>query len=302
MPALNLQSVTTSRKYLATPGEAREATREATPEAVKRHVRRRATAPKTERQAALLGAAPKRLPAPARSSAEVASNLHDRAKRQAQAAKVARVALGLRALAVAAERLRAIPGGGAAADTLLRSLDAMVNRGGKLYADANKLKRTAPPPQVGWAFLVSIAPWALRGVGAAVTAARVGLSRFGPGLVANARTAASFVAGKVGPLLAKAKNIPGVATVAALAVKAFKVAGLALGIGSAAAALTPGGRSKLKEGGRRAFKAVKEGRPGAALAEGAAGVVDGAATSAATVAPKWLPWAAGALLAAKVLL
>jgi hypothetical protein len=246
------------------------------------------------------------------SAAGVVVNAAMQAKQHARATEIARTAMGLRSIAIAAEALRKIPGGGPAADTLLRSLDAAVNKGGKVKVKGGKLVREKPnlrpdgQVEVGfWGAILTVAPYAMKLVGPAIAAAKSGLAKFGPALVSNVATAASWVGGKVAPLLEKAKSIPGVATAAAYATKALKVAGAALGIGTAAAALTSSGRAKLKEGAKRAYNIAKTGV--SSVAEGAAA----SASEAADAVPKpgwWetaktvAPYAIGAFLAAKVLL
>ena len=251
------------------------------------------------RQAQLLGA-----DAPPSATAVVTAAANT-AQANAKAAQVAKTAMGLRALAVTAEALRQLPGGGEAADTLLRSLDAAVNKGGQIAVTDGKLVRKKPKPEVGFAFpaIMTVAPFAMRAIGPAVAAARAGLARFGPALLANARTAASFVAGKVGGLLEKAKSIPGYEKVAGLVKKGLVVAGAALGIGTAAAAMTSAGRAKLKEGAKRAYAIARTGTE--TIAQGAAA---SGGQAAQAIAPDWLstfreyaPWALGALAAFKVL-
>ena len=222
------------------------------------------------------------------------------AQKAAARAKVARTALALRNLAIAAEAMRRLPGGGAAADGLLAILDRAVNKGGQFYIQNGKLERTLPPPQVGWAFLVSVAPWAMRGVGAAVTAARVGIGRFGPALVGNLRTGAAFVASKVGPLLAKAKENPAFQRVAGLAGKALTAAGVLLGLQGAAKIVMPGAAAEVEQA---AAAAVRKARRGAAQAADKAGNLANRAADAAAAIPeaassalKWGAAAAAALL------
>ena len=237
----------------------------------------------------------------------VAVQMHEQAKREAQKAEVARMSLALRAMATAADRLRAIPGGGPAADGILATLDAMINKGGRLYVNetTGRLVRQSPPPQVGWAWLLSVAPWAMRGISAAATAAKVGLARFGPGLIRNARTAMGFVTTKVGGLLAKAAKLPGVSSVVGLAKRALGIAGTALGISSLVSAVTPEGRKKAREGAGRAWEQAKQGNYIEAVKEAAAAPFEGAAASAPSVAkaivPTWVWWAGGGLLAVKLL-
>lgn len=245
------------------------------------------------------------------SAASVIVNTAQEAKKTARAAEIAQTAMGLRSLAIAANALRQLPGGGAAADTLLRALDASVNKGGKIAVKEGKLVRKKPnlkadgSVEVGFVgAILSVAPWAMRAVGPAVAAARSGLAKFGPALVGNVATAASWVAGKVAPLLEKAKAIPGVAAAASLAKKAFGVASAALGVGTVIAAVTPKGREKLKEGARRAYSIAKTGV--SSVAEGAAETAKEAAAAVPT--PDFFgtlktvaPWALGAFLAAKIL-
>ncbi len=215
---------------------------------------------------------------------------------------MARTALALRNLAIAAEAMRRLPGGGAAADGILAILDRAVNKGGKFFLKNGKLERTLPPPQVGWAFLVSVAPWAMRGVGAAVTAARVGIGRFGPALIGNLRTGAAFVASKVGPLLAKAKENPAFQRVAGLAGKALTAASVLLGLQGAAKIVMPGTAAAVDSA---AAAAVRKGRRGAAQAADKAADVATKAADAAAAAPAaltdGLKWGAAAIAAAVLL-
>lgn len=253
------------------------------------------------RQAALLGA-----DVPAEGTATgVVMQAAAQAKAQAKAAATAKTAMALRALALTAEELRKLPGGGEAADTLLRSLDAAVNKGGEIAVKDNKLVRKKPKPEVGFIFpaLLTVAPYAMRAIGPAIAAARAGLSRFGPALLANARTAAAFVSTKVGNLLSAAKASPLYASVASKVKKGLLVAGAALGIGVGAAALTEKGRAKLKEGARRAYRIARTGVE--ATAEGAKA---SASEAAAAVTPSWwetvktwAPYAIGAVVALRVL-
>jgi hypothetical protein len=293
MARLELQKVT--RVYNANPDDQSEA-----------HARKSKKAHTKATQQALLGAD---LPP---SAAGVVVNAAMEAKRHARATEIAQTAMGLRALAIAAESLRKLPGGGAAADTLLRSLDAAVNKGGKIKVKQGKLVRAKPTlqpdgqVQVGWfGAVLTVAPYAMKLVGPAIAAAKSGLAKFGPALVSNVATAASWVASKAAPLLDKAKSIPGVAAAAAMATKAFKVAGAALGIGAATAALTSSGRAKLKEGARRAYQIARTGV--VSVKEGAQATATEAAQAVPT--PSWFdtaktiaPYALGAFLAAKVLL
>lgn len=236
-------------------------------------------------------------------------------KAHARATEIAKTAMGLRSLAIAAEALRKLPGGGAAADTLLRSLDAAVNKGGKIAVKAGKLVRKKPElkatgqVEVGWfGAVLTVAPFAMRAIGPAVAAAKSGLAKFGPALAANLTTAARFVASKVGPLLSKATALPGMAAAANLAKKALKVAGVALGVGTVAAVSTAKGREALAEGGRRAMAIARQGT--IAVAKGAEASAQEAADQAADAAkPDWwesaktyAPYALGALLLGKVLL
>lgn len=216
------------------------------------------------------------------------------AQKQVDDAKAARVATGLRSLAIAAEALRRIPGGGALADGLLKALDASVNKGGKLYQDdKGQLRRTKPPATVGWAFLLSIAPWAMRAIGPAVQAARVGLGRFGPALVRNLGTAASFVGGKAKALLSKAAALPGVSKVAGLAKKALTAASIALGF----SAVLPQTRAKVDA---VATKAVAKVARGGNKVVDAVTAVPEAALDVAKKGGDWLKW--GALAAGGLLL
>lgn len=222
------------------------------------------------------------------------------AKKAAIRAKVAQTALALRNLAIAAEAMRRLPGGGAAADGLLAILDRAVNKGGQFFIKNGKLERTLPKPQVGWAFLISVAPWAMRSVGAAVSAARVGIGRFGPALVSNLRTGAAFVSSKVGPLLAKARENPAFQKVAGLAGKALTAAGILLGIQGAAKIVAPKAAAAVEDA---AAAAVRKARRGASkAADKAANLANKAADAAAAIpdaastALKWGAAAAAALV------
>ena len=248
--------------------------------------------------------APNQQPQPQRQAAAAAVRALQgpvtEAQKAAARAKVARTALALRNLAIAAEAMRRLPGGGAAADGLLAILDRAVNKGGKFFIKNGKLERTLPPPQVGWAFLVSVAPWAMRGVGAAVTAARVGIGRFGPALIGNLKTGAAFVASKVGPLLAKAKENPAFQRVAGLAGKALTAASVLLGLQGAARLVMPGAAAEVEQA---AAAAVRKARRGAAQSADKAAEVAKKAADAAAAAPaaltdglKWAAAAAAALV------
>ena len=241
-------------------------------------------------------------------AATVVTAAAQEAKKKAKAAEVARVAMGMRSFAMAADALRRIPGGGALADTLLRSLDVSANKGGTIKRKGNALVREKPKPEVGFLPILAqvaltVAPYAMKFVGPAVTAARNGLAKFGPAIVSNLSAAGSFIASKAGPLLAKAAAIPGVAAVAAFAKKALTTAGVALGIGTAAAAVTESGRAKLKEGLKRAYRIARTGTE--AVAQGAAATASeaGGAIVPEGVQTAWryLPYAAAAFLAFKVL-
>jgi hypothetical protein len=295
MAKLQLQKVT--RVYNAEPDDRSEAS-----------ARRSKKAHTKATQQTLLGAD---LPP---SAAGVVVNAAMEAKRHARATEIAKTAMGLRSLAIAAEALRKLPGGGAAADTLLRSLDAAVNKGGKIAVKGRNLVRKKPnlkpdgSVEVGfWGAVLTVAPYAMRAIGPAIAAAKSGLAKFGPALVSNVATAASWVGSKVAPLLDKAKGIPGVAAAATLAKKALAVAGAALGVGTVAASLTESGRAKLKEGARRAYAIARTGV--STVKQGAAASASEAAQALPSLpTPGWwdtaksvAPWALGAFLAAKVL-
>jgi len=195
--------------------------------------------------------------------------------------------------------MRRIPGGGATADALDRVLDRAINKGGRFYVQSGKLKRQGPAPIVGvWPAVAAVAPWALRAVGPAVTAARVGLGRFGGALVANLRTGASFIANKAGPLIEKAKNLPGMATAAKVAGAALTAAGVFLGLRQVAP-------ETAKQVDDAAAAAVRKTRSAAAATARRARQVATQAVDAAASIPSALStgvkWAAGLALAAIVL-
>jgi hypothetical protein len=207
----------------------------------------------------------------------------------AKTAKVAKTALTLRQLATAAAALRQIPGGGKAADGILTILDRAVNKGGKFYVSDGKLKRTTPPQPprevVGvWPWLVAVAPWAMRGIGPAVTAARVGLGRFGGAIVANLRTATTFLGSKIAPILARVKNSPAFQKVASLASKALTAAAVLLGLQGAAKLVMPGAAKAADDA---AAAAIRKARRAAAKTADAAAAVPEKVADWAGSAFKW---------------
>lgn len=226
--------------------------------------------------------------------------------RAAKQAEVARTALALKNLATAAAALRAIPGAGAAADSIERALNAAVNKGGRFYVKAGKLHRTTPPkpknPEVGFAWLLSVAPWAMRAIGPAVQAARVGIGRFGPALAANLGTAVGWVGGKIGPVLSAVKNSPAFAKAAQVASKALSAAGVLLGLQGAAKLVMPSTAAAVETTATAAVQAARRG--GGRVARRAAAAAESAA-QAVTEAPKAVStavkWGAAAALAAIIL-
>lgn len=240
------------------------------------------------------------------SPANQAAAILNNANRQAAQAKIARTALALRQLATAAAALRQVPGGGAAADTLLKVLDTAINKGGRIYTKNGKLARTTPPPQVGWAFLLSVAPWAMRGIAPAVSAARVGLARFGPALAANLGTGLRFVGPKVATLLDKAKGLPLVGTAASLAKKALLAASVLLGIQAVAKVVAPDTAKMVDAAAARAVQAVRKkggqyGRATAKAIESTAQAVVDLPAKAAESLTSGVKWAAAAAAAAFIL-
>lgn len=229
--------------------------------------------------------------------------------KDAAAAKVARMALALRNVALAAAALRTLPGGGAAADSLEKMLDRAVNKGGRFYVEAGKLRRTTPPPappEVGFGFLLSVAPWAMRAVGPAVQAARVGIGRFGPALATNLRTAVGWASGKIGPVLAAVKANPAFSKATALAGKALTAASLLLGIGGAVKAVSPKTAAEVESTAVATIRAAR--RRGGAIARKTATAVEkgiDAAAAAPSQISSGLKWGAAAtalaVLAAKFL-
>lgn len=131
-------------------------------------------------------------------AAQQARQILDAPKRAAQQARIAKAALILRQLAIAAAALATVPDAGSLADSVHRALDAAVNRGGRIRLKGGKLYRTTPPPPatVGADFLPQVAPAAMRKVENAVYAARLALGRFGENLGPNLATTAHYAAAK----------------------------------------------------------------------------------------------------------
>lgn len=295
MPRLELQKVT--RVYNAAPEDQSEAS-----------ARRSKKAHTRATQQALLGAD---LPP---SAAATVVNAAYEAKRYARAAEIARTAMGLRSLALAAAALRKLPGGGALADTLLRSLDASVNKGGKIRVKGNQLVRVKPTMrpdgsvQIGFFdALVSIAPSALAKVGPAIAAAKAGMQRFGSNLNDNVKAAASWVADKATVLLDAAQQVPGIAPSAAFAAKALATAKSVFGSDSAQSkdddATASVKSAKTKQVRRIVKRSFSQVRP--APAPGALATSQPPPPSSSNwleTAKTYAPYALGAFLAAKVFL
>lgn len=246
---------------------------------------------------------------PASSAAASAAVQRAELKKQRLRPVIVQTATSLQNLSTAAAALRLLPGGGELADTLARVLDTAVNKGGTVKTKNGKLVRTLPPkdaqPRVGAAWLVTIAPWAMRAAGAAATAAKVGLGRFGGALVSNLRAGAGYVAGKAGQLIAAAKNNPTFAKVAGIAGKALTAASVLLGLQSVAKVVAPGTAKAVDEAAAAAVRKVRRGGAVAVRkAADAAAAIPAAASSAAdkvTGGIKWAAILAAALVAAKFL-
>jgi hypothetical protein len=248
--------------------------------------------------------------APAASSAAASAAIQRAELKKARLRPViVQTATSLQNLATAAAALRLLPGGGELADTLARVLNTAVNKGGTIKTKNGKLVRSLPPkdatPKVGAAWLVTIAPWAMRAAGAAATAARVGLGRFGGALVGNLRAGAGYVASKAGQLIAAAKNNPTFAKVASIAGKALTAASVLLGIQAAAKVVMPGTAKAVDDAAAAAVRKVRRGGSVAVrkAADAAAAIPEAAANAADRVTSglKWAAVLAAALAAAKFL-
>lgn len=213
-------------------------------------------------------------------------------------------------LATAAAALRQLPGGGALADTLLRTLDAAVNKGGKIHTKNGKLYRTKPPadaqPKVGMAWMVSVAPWAMRAAAGAAQAAKLGLTRFGGTLVTNLRAGAGYIGSKAATLIAKAKENPAFQKVASLAGKALTAASVLLGLQAAAKVVAPNAAKAADDAAAAAIRKVRRGSAKVAnkAADAAAALPDAAAKAAGGISTglKWGAGLAAAALLAKLFL
>lgn len=215
---------------------------------------------------------------------------------------VQQTATSLQYLATAAEALRRLPGGGALADTMLRSLNVAVNKGGKIKQKNGKLYASRPPesaqPKVGAAWLVSVAPWAMRAAAGAAQAAKLGLQRFGGSMVANLRTAGSYAASKAASLIARAKDSPAFAKVASIAGKALTAASVLLGIQSVAKVVAPATAKAADEAAAAAVRKVRRGASrGATATARAVQAIPAAAEKAADGVSTGLKWGAAVVAA-----
>lgn len=216
---------------------------------------------------------------------------------------VQQTATALQYMATAAEALRRLPGGGALADTMLRALDTTVNKGGKIHTKNGKLYRTKPPadakPKVGMAWMVAVAPWAMRAAAGAAQAAKLGLSRFGGAMVNNLRAGAGYIGSKAASLIARAKDNPAFAKIAGLAGKALTAASVLLGIQAAAKVVAPNAAKAADDAAAAAIRKVRRGTAKVAnRAADAAAAIPNAAAKAADAIPTGLKWGAGLAAAA----